>query len=63
MKPGNSSPTIEMIAAVIAHSQIVVAHPRCPVPRLPSGYDHADIAVLDWIAIEGGRLGHSLPPM
>jgi hypothetical protein len=62
MKPGNSSPTIEMISAVIAHSQIVVARHR-PMPRLPAGYDHADIAVLEWIAVEGGRLGHRLLPM
>jgi hypothetical protein len=63
MKPGNSSPTIEMISAVIAHSQIVIAQPRRPAATLPAGYDYADIAVLDWIALEGGRLGQSLPPI
>jgi hypothetical protein len=63
MKPANSSPTIAMISAVIAHSQIAVALPRRPVTSLPAGYDCADVAVLDWIALEGGRLGHSLPPI
>jgi hypothetical protein len=63
MKPGNSSPTVQMISAVIAHSQIVIAQPRCPAPTLPAGYDFADIAVLDWIALEGGRLGQSLLPV
>jgi hypothetical protein len=52
-----------MISAVIAHSQIAVAQPRRPVTSLPAGYDCADVAVLDWIALEGGRLGHSLPPI
>ena len=52
-----------MISAVIAHSQIVVAQPRRPVTSLPAGYDYADIAVLDWITLEGGRLGQSLLPI
>jgi hypothetical protein len=43
------------IAAVIAHSQIVVAQPHCPT--LPAGFEDLDIAVLDWIAVEGRRLG------
>ena len=55
MKLGNSSPSIETLFAAIAHSQIVLAQPRRPVPRLPVGYDRGDIAVLDWIAIEGAR--------
>jgi hypothetical protein len=63
MKPTNSSTTIAMISAVIAHSQIVVAQPRRPVTSLPAGYDYADIAVLDWITLEGGRLGQSLLPI
>ena len=42
--------TIEALAAVIAHSQIVVAQPQRPMPSLPAGFDDSDIAVLDWIA-------------
>jgi hypothetical protein len=49
--------TIEALAAVIAHSQIVVAQPQRPMPSLPAGFDDSDIAVLDWIAAEGRRLG------
>jgi hypothetical protein len=63
MKPADSSPSIETISAVIAHSQIVVAQPRRAAPSLPAGYDYADVAVLDWIALEGGRLGHNLLPI
>ena len=59
MKPGNSSLTIEMISAVIAHSQIVVARHR-PKQRLPSGYDHADIAVLG-LDCRGGWPSRSPP--
>ena len=47
--------TLEMLAATIAHSQIVVAG---PAKRLPDGFDDADAAILDWIAAEGHRLGH-----
>jgi len=62
MKLGNDLhyPTVETLAAVIAHSQIIMAQPRRPVPRLPAGFDDADIAVLDWIAAEGRRLGRNL---
>jgi hypothetical protein len=48
---------------VIAHSQIVVEQPRRPAPRLPAGFDDVDLAVLDWIAAEGRRLGRGLLPM
>jgi hypothetical protein len=60
MQLGRDYPTVETLAAVIAHSQIVVAQPRSPMPRLPGGFDDVDIAVLDWIAAEGRRLGRSL---
>jgi hypothetical protein len=65
MKLGNDLhyPTVETLAAVIAHSQIIMAQPRRPVPRLPAGFDDVDIAVLDWIAAEGRRLGRSLLPI
>ena len=59
MKPISDYSTIEALAAVIAHSQIVVAQPR-PMPSLPAGFDDSDIAVLDWIAAEGRRLGPSI---
>jgi hypothetical protein len=59
MKPSSDYSTIEALAAVIAHSQIVVAQPR-PMPSLPAGFDDSDIAVLDWIAAEGRRLGRSI---
>lgn len=44
------------LAAVIACSPIVVAPPRTR-RRLPAGFDTADIAILEWIAAEGRRVG------
>jgi hypothetical protein len=49
-------PDVETLAAVIAHSQIVVVAPRA---RLPAGFDAADIAVLDWIVAETCYAGRS----
>ena len=49
-------PDVETLAAVIAHSQIVVA---APVKRLPAGFDEADVAVLDWIITESRHLSRS----
>jgi hypothetical protein len=46
------------LTAVIAHSQFAVAQPWRAPPSLPLGFNHADIAVLDWIAAEGRRLQH-----
>jgi hypothetical protein len=51
MKPGSDHPMIETLGAVIAHSQIVVAHSA--MPALHAGPEDLDIAVLDWIAVEG----------
>jgi hypothetical protein len=48
-------PDLETLAAVIAHSQIVVA---APVRRLPAGFDEVDIAVLDWIVAETRYAGY-----
>jgi len=48
--------TLEMLVAAIAHSQIVV---EGSAKRLPDGFDNVDAAILDWIAAEGHRLGHS----
>jgi hypothetical protein len=57
MKAGSDYPTLETVAAVIAHSQIVVAPPHSPMPALPGGFEDLDISVLCWIAVEGRRLG------
>jgi hypothetical protein len=53
-------PDVDTLAAVIAHSQIVVAVPR---ERLPAGFDEADIAILDWIIAESRHLSRSYLPM
>lgn len=55
---GLDCPDIATLAAVIAHSQIVL--PRRPVAHLgfPAGFDDVDIAILQWIAAEGGRSAH-----
>jgi hypothetical protein len=52
--------TLEMLVAAIAHSQIVVA---APAKRLPEGFDDVDAAILEWIATEGQRRGHSFVRM
>jgi hypothetical protein len=53
---------LETLAAVIAHSQIVVARAWVRAARcLPAGFEAADVAILDWIAAEGRRVGRSLP--
>lgn len=46
--------TLELLAAAIARSPIVVAQPRA---RLPDGFEEVDVAILDWIVAEGRRLG------
>ena len=55
MEPGSDYPTVETLALVITQSQIVVAQPHSPMPALPAGFEDLDIAVLDWIAVEGRR--------
>jgi hypothetical protein len=56
-------PALATLAAVIAHSQIVVAATACcRVSRLPENYDDIDIAILDWIAAEGRRAGRRYLP-
>lgn len=49
-------PDLETLAAVIAHSQIVVAAPGRR--RLPAGFDEVDIAILDWIVAETRYAGY-----
>jgi hypothetical protein len=57
------------LAAVIARSPIVVAATAPPpmqpalARRFPAGFDDVDIAVLEWIAAEGRRLGRSFVRM
>ncbi len=51
---------LETLAAVIAHSQIVVA---APVRRCLAGFDEADLAILDWIIAESRLAGRRYLPM
>ena len=46
-------PDVETLAAVIGHSQIVVAASR----QLPVDFDEVDIAILDWIIAESRLVG------
>lgn len=47
---------LRAILAIIGRSPIAIA---CPAPAvdLPAGFTEIDIAVLDWIAAEGRRIG------
>ena len=59
-------PDVETLAAVIARSEIVVARVVAQLAvrrRLPAGFEEVDIAILDWIAREGRRVGRSLVRM
>ena len=49
-------PDVETLAAVIAHSQIVVAE---PARRFLAGFDEVDLAILDWIIAESRLAGRS----
>ncbi len=51
---------VETLAAVIAHSQIVVAE---PARRCLAGLDEVDLAILDWIIADGRRAGRRYLPM
>jgi hypothetical protein len=47
---------------VIARSSIVVSHvcsaePGARLAALPDHFDKVDLAILDWIAAEGRRIG------
>jgi hypothetical protein len=53
-------PDIATLAAMISHSQIVVSEPPRYLDCLPAGYEEVDIAILDWIAAEGRRVGRGL---
>ena len=56
-------PTPATLAAVIAHSQIVIPADDGSAQRLPAGFDDVDFAVLEWIAEEGRRLGRNFARM
>jgi hypothetical protein len=47
-------PTLEALVSVIERSPIVVARLGA---SLPAGFEEVDVAVLDWIAAEGRRIG------
>jgi hypothetical protein len=59
--PASKRHAIASLSAVVAHSQVTVAH--CPTQTLPAGFNSTGIAVLDWIAAEGRRQGRSNLPM
>jgi hypothetical protein len=52
--------TIATLTETIARSPIVVVRPHV---RLPAGYAEVDVAVLEWIAAEGRRVGRGFPLM
>jgi len=56
-------PDIATLAAMISHSQIVVPEPPRYLECLPAGYEEIDVAILDWIAGEGRRVGYGLALM
>ena len=56
-------PDIATLAAMISHSQIVVPEPPRCLECFPAGYEDIDIAILDWIAAEGRRVGGALALM
>jgi hypothetical protein len=59
-------PDVETLAAVVARSEIVVARVVAQLAarrRLPAGFEEVDLAILDWIAREGRRVGRSLARM
>lgn len=66
MDIGTDFTDLGTLAAVIAHSQIVIALAAdcpafCEQRPLPDGFGDVDIAVLEWIAAEGRRVGRELP--
>ena len=54
---------LETLAALIAHSPIVVPRLAKPAEHLPAGYDEVDLAILEWIATEGRRAGRHVVRM
>ena len=66
MNIGTKFPTLDTLAAVIAHSQIVIETPAPGCSRvanrlpLPAGFGDVDLAVLEWIAAEGRHFGRAI---
>ena len=64
---GDQNADLGTIMTAIAHSPIIVVAAgfasRRLRPALPDGFGDADIAILDWIAREVRRAGHSLVRM
>ena len=60
---GSNFPELATLRAVIAHSQIYVPARAGSARPLPSGFDAADLAILEWIAAEGRRAGLRLVVM
>jgi len=56
-------PSLETLATVIAHSQVVIALPQTRTFPLPAGFYRRDRAILDWIAAEGRRVGRGFALM
>lgn len=52
--------TVEALVAAIADSPIVVARPAA---CFPAGFDEVDVAILNWIAAEGRRIGRGFALM
>jgi hypothetical protein len=54
---------LDLIIAVIAGSEIAAVAPAARQASLPAGFEAVDVAVLDWIAGEGRRIGRSFTRM
>jgi hypothetical protein len=55
MSPDHVRTDLTTLAAVIAHSQIVISWADAILADLPEGYGDTEVAVLEWIAAEGRR--------
>ena len=66
MTTGGNYPDLETLALLIARSSIVVAAEAREAASaagfrsLPAGFDEVDIAILEWIAAEGRRVGRGI---
>lgn len=66
MNIGRKFSDLDIIVAVITHSQIVVttsaarSRPFTDYPPLPFGFGEVDVAMLEWIAAEGRRVGRAI---
>jgi hypothetical protein len=60
--PPDVATLLKILAAVIARSPILIVAPARRLARLPAGFDEIDLAMLDWIAAEGRRIGRAHLP-